>query len=97
MLFAIVSHDKPDALERRLATRPKHLVWLEAAAPQLTYVGPFLDPEGRQRGSLVVVDQPDLQAARAFARQDPFWEADVFASQSVHAFREVYRDGVRIG
>ncbi|WP_426955390.1 YciI family protein [Muricoccus radiodurans] len=97
MLFAIVSHDKPDALERRLAARPKHLVWLEAAAPKLAYVGPFLDEEGKQRGSLVVVDQPDLDAARSFARQDPFWEADVFATQTVHPFREVYRDGVRVG
>jgi uncharacterized protein YciI len=96
MLFAIISHDKPDALERRLAARPKHLVWLEAAAPRLTYVGPLLDTEGKQRGSIVVVDQPGLEAAQAFAKEDPFWEADVFATQTVHAFREVYRDGVRV-
>ena len=96
MLFAILSHDKPDALERRLAARPKHLVWLEAAAPRLRYVGPLLDEAGHQRGSIVVTEQPDLAAARAFAQGDPFWEADVFATQTVHAFREVFRDGARV-
>jgi uncharacterized protein YciI len=96
LLFAIVSHDKPDALERRLAARPKHLVWLEAAAPVLRYVGPLLDEEGKQRGSIVVTEQPDLETARVFAKADPFWEADVFATQTVHAFREVFRDGARV-
>ncbi|MBB5692067.1 YciI family protein [Muricoccus pecuniae] len=96
MLFAIVSYDKPDALERRLAARPKHLVWLEAAGPRLRYVGPLLDEEGKQRGSIVVTEQPDLETARDFARADPFWEADVFATQTVHAFREVFRDGARV-
>jgi len=96
VLFAIVSHDKPDALERRLAARPGHLVWLEAAGPALRYVGPLLDEEGLQRGSIVVTEQPDLAAARAFAASDPFWAADVFATQTVHLFREIFRDGARV-
>jgi len=96
VLFAIISYDKPDALERRLAARPKHLVWLEAAGPVLRYVGPLLDEDGKQRGSIVVTEQPDLDAARAFAAADPFQEADVFQTQTVHAFREVFRDGARV-
>jgi uncharacterized protein YciI len=95
VLFAIVSYDKPDALERRLAARPTHLVWLEAAAPLLRYVGPLLDEEDKQRGSIVVTEQPDLETARAFAMADPFWQADVFATQTVHAFREIFLDGAR--
>ena len=96
MLFAILSHDKPDALERRLAARPKHLVWLDAATPHLRYVGPLLDEGGKQRGSIVVTEQPSLEAARAFAAADPFWEADVFATQTIHEFREIIRDGARV-
>lgn len=55
MAFALIAHDYPDALERRLACRDQHLQRLKALAGEgrLCGGGVLLDEQGRMIGSNV--------------------------------------------
>ena len=97
MLFVILNEDKPGSFELRMSARPKHLVWLEEKVADLVMVGPMLDEEGKPKGSVLIVDKPDLEAARAFAAADPYVEAGLFARSTVSPFRSVYKDGAKVG
>lgn len=93
MLFAVIRHDKPNSLSLRLSERPKHLEYLKADLDKIMYGGALLDNEGRQIGSVLIIDVADKAAADAFAVADPFVDAGLFASTSVQQFRQVFKDG----
>ncbi len=94
MLFAITCLDKPDSLALRMATRPDHVAYL--AAGQVAYGGPLLDAAGQPCGSLLVVEAADQAAAAMFAAGDPYAQAGLFASTTIHGFRPVFKDGAAI-
>jgi uncharacterized protein len=96
MLYAVIRHDHPNSLALRLAARPKHLDYLKSVLDKIMYGGALLDQEGRQIGSMLIIDVADKAAADAFADADPFVEANLFASSSVEPFRPVFRDGTWI-
>ena len=64
-----------------------HWSYLDAFADRMTARGPTLSPD-RQiwTGSLHVVDLPDLQAAEAFAANDPYHRAGLFAEHLIRRF-----------
>jgi uncharacterized protein len=97
MLYAIISQDRPDSLDRRLQARPAHLARLEAlkndarlvlAGPHPAIDSPDPGPAGFT-GSLVVAEFDSLEAARAWADADPYVAADVYARVEVKPFRKV--------
>lgn len=96
MLYAIVSEDVEDSLERRQRARPPHLQRLEAlkAEGRLVLAGPFpaVDnddpgPAGFQ-GSLIVAEFDDLESAQAWADADPYVEAGVYREVTVRPFKK---------
>lgn len=97
MLYAIIGEDAPNSMEKRLAARPEHLARLDALQQdgRLVLAGPFpaIDspdpgPAGFT-GSLIVAEFESLAAARAWAEDDPYRAAGVFAQVSVKPFRKV--------
>jgi uncharacterized protein len=96
MLFAVTRHDHPNSLALRLSARPKHLEYLKTVLHQIRYGGALLDAEGKQIGSMLIIEAADQAAADAFADADPFVEANLFASSSVEPFRPVFLDGAWI-
>lgn len=97
MLYAIISRDHVDSLEKRLATRPAHLARLEQlrdagrlvlAGPHPAIDSPDPGPAGFS-GSLVVAEFESLEAARAWADTDPYLEAGVYAEVLVKPFKKV--------
>jgi uncharacterized protein YciI len=96
MLFSIVRIDKPNSVELRQSTRPKHLVYLDRVMSCITTGGALLDDDGQQIGSILIIDVADRAAAEEFAATDPFVPAGLFASTHIAPFRQVFRDGVRI-
>ena len=50
---------------------------------KLAFAGPFLDPEGKPNGSLVVVDAPDMAGAQALSAADPYAKAGLFESVEI--------------
>lgn len=78
MLFAVICDDKPGALELRVANRSAHLDYI-AATGVVAQAGPFLDDAGAMCGSLVILDVADRAAAEAWAAEDPYSRAGLFA------------------
>ncbi|MGM0912948.1 MAG: YciI family protein [Pseudomonadota bacterium] len=97
MLYAIISEDVNNSLERRLAARPDHLARLEALRDdgRLVMAGPHPaidseDPgEAGFSGSLVVAEFDSLKAAQAWADADPYMIAGVYARVTVKPFKKV--------
>ena len=87
MHFALVAHDRPDAVARRLELRPDHLKYLDELGDALVLAGPFLDDKGDMVGSIVVIEADDLDAARAIFARDPYAAGGLFASVTVKAWR----------
>jgi uncharacterized protein YciI len=85
MLFAFICTDRPGKLQTRIDTRPDHLAFLETlnAEKKLAFAGPFLDEDGKPFGSLVVVEAPDLSAAKALSAADPYAKAGLFETVEV--------------
>ncbi|RWK55455.1 YciI-like protein [Mesorhizobium sp.] len=85
MLFALICKDKPGSLQVRLDTRPEHVAFLEGlnGENKLAFAGPFLDDDGKPNGSLVVVEERNLEAAEALSAADPFARAGLFESVEI--------------
>jgi len=97
MLYAIVGDDAPDSLEKRMAARPAHLARLDALQRdgRLALAGPFpaIDspdpgPAGFS-GSLIVAEFESLEAARTWAKADPYLATGVFERVTVKPFKKV--------
>jgi uncharacterized protein YciI len=97
MLYAIISRDHDNSLEKRLAARPAHLARLEAlrdagrlilAGPHPAIDSPDPGPAGFS-GSLIVAEFESLVAARTWADADPYLEAGVYAEVLVKPFKKV--------
>jgi uncharacterized protein YciI len=93
MLFALIRHDKPNSLGLRLSERPRHLEYLEVVLEKIMYGGALLDDEGKQVGSILLIEETDKAAAEAFAAADPYVDANLFASTSIRQFRPVFKEG----
>ncbi len=97
MYYAIISEDKPNSLERRLAARPEHLERLKdlTAEGRLLVAGPHPaidseDPgEAGFTGSLVIAEFASLGEAQAWADADPYIAADVYANVNVKPYKKV--------
>lgn len=98
MLYAIIGHDTPDSLEKRIAARPAHLARLQALQDEgrLLLAGPFPAVDATDpgvagfTGSLIVAEFASLQAAQKWAATDPYSTAGVFGQISVQPFRKVF-------
>jgi uncharacterized protein YciI len=97
MWYAVISEDVADSLQERLLTRPAHVARLKQLQSEgrLLLVGPHpaIDAEDPGpagfSGSLVIVEFPSLADARAWADDDPYVHAGVYASVTVKPFRKV--------
>ncbi len=98
MLYAIIARDVANSLEKRLAARPAHLERLNALKTQgrLILAGPHPaidtnDPgEAGFTGSLIVAEFTSLEDAEAWAADDPYQHAGVYASVTVKPFKKVF-------
>ena len=88
MRVALICLDKPGALQVRLDNRPAHVEHLTSSGV-VELAGPFLDPQGQMTGSLIVLEVPDLDAARAWAEADPYAKAGLFESVSIREWKKV--------
>jgi len=97
MLYTIVGQDVPDSLNKRLETRADHLARLQLLQSEgrLLLAGPFPAIDGNDpgpagfTGSLIVAEFDTLYCAQAWADNDPYLAAGVYASVSVKPFKKV--------
>jgi uncharacterized protein len=88
MLIALICQDKPNGLPIRQANRAAHLAYLHASAPRVVLAGPLLT-DGQMAGSMIVLDLPDMAAARDWAAADPYAIAGLFAQVDMHEWKRV--------
>ncbi|MEM8578340.1 MAG: YciI family protein [Pseudomonadota bacterium] len=89
MLIALHALDKDGAADLRQANRSDHLAYLEASAAQVVMAGPLQNEMGGMIGSLIVLDLPDMDAARAWAEADPYAKAGLFKDVQLHPWKKV--------
>lgn len=97
MLYAIFGNDVPASAETRRKVRSEHLARLQTlqdagrlvlAGPHPAIDSPEPGPAG-VTGSLVIAEFPSLEAAQAWAEEDPYTREGVFASVRVLPFLQV--------
>jgi len=97
MLYAIISEDVSDSLDKRLSVRAAHIERLNQLKDQgrLILAGPHpaIDNEDPGpagfTGSLIVAEFESLQAAQQWADADPYIEAGVYQRVVVKPFKKV--------
>lgn len=97
MLYAIISQDVENSLEKRLSVRPAHVERLQELKEQgrLILAGPHPAIDNNDpgpagfTGSLIVAEFESLQAAQAWADNDPYIKAGVYDSVIVKPFKKV--------
>lgn len=98
MLYAIISEDVADSLDKRLAVRPAHIKRLQELqdAGRLILAGPHpsIDSDNPETagftGSLVVAEFDNLAAAQQWADVDPYIDAGVYTKVTVKPFKKVF-------
>lgn len=85
-LFAMLARDKAGDGSHRQAVRPAHLAHLDSLGDALVLAGPFQTEEAKSKGSLVVIEAPDLATARALFDKDPYVREGVFDSVEISRF-----------
>jgi uncharacterized protein YciI len=89
-LFSVTNLDKDGALSIRLDNRAAHVDYLKALGDALHLAGPLLSDDGETMiGSQLIVEFTDLAAAHAWASEDPYAKAGLFASSTVRPFKKV--------
>jgi len=97
MLYAIISTDRQDSGPLRARARPDHLARLHAlrdagrlvlAGPHPAVDSPDPGPAGFS-GSLVIAEFESLDAAQAWADEDPYVSAGVYREIVVKPFKQV--------
>lgn len=97
MWYAIISEDVENSIELRKSARPAHLERVNALVNEgrLLIAGPHpavdgIDPGSAGfTGSLIVADFWSLAEAEAWAEEDPYTRAGVYAKVTVKPFKKV--------
>ena len=88
MRFALMTKDKPGALQVRMDNREAHLAYI-AETGVVEMAGPVLDDDGQMCGSLIVLEVDDLAAAQDWASNDPYAKAGLFSDVTLRAWKKV--------
>ena len=98
MLYVIYAEDIADSLEKRLSVRPAHLARLQLLHDEgrLLTAGPMPAVDSNEpgaagfSGSTVIAEFESLEAAQAWANDDPHIAAGVYRQVSVKPYKKVF-------
>ena len=97
MLYAILSEDVDNSLDKRQSVRPEHLARLQALKDEgrLIIAGPHPAIDSHDpgpagfTGSLVIAEFDSQEMAKSWADADPFVTAGVYKNVCVKPFKKV--------
>jgi uncharacterized protein YciI len=84
--FIFTGIDRADGLDARMAARDAHLAYVRGQPEIVVLGGPLLDDAGKMIGSILVLDLPEMAAARDFIANDPYGQAGVFETSDLRAW-----------
>jgi uncharacterized protein YciI len=88
MLFALICTDKPNSTAVRMEARPRHLAYIQSRMSDVKIAGPFVSEDGQtMMGSMLILDLPDIDAARTFAAADPYTQAGLFSNVDIRPWK----------
>lgn len=86
--FLIHAIDKPDGAALRNELRAEHEAYQASVSDLYITRGPLLGDDGEgQVGSLMIIDVPDLAAAKRFWEGEPFNSGGLFETVEFHGWR----------
>jgi len=86
--YVLECEDKPGHTEVRQQNRPTHLEYIGQHKAHVVVAGPLLAAdEATPVGSLFILEYPDRAAAEAFAKDDPYAKAGLFARTAIKPWR----------
>lgn len=88
MRVALITRDKPGALQIRLDNRDAHLAYI-AETGVVEMAGPFLDADGAMCGSMIIMNVENLSDAHAWADNDPYAKAGLFEKVRIEEWKKV--------
>ena len=88
MRVALITRDKPGALQVRLDNRDAHLAYIEKSGV-VEMAGPFLDADGTMCGSMIIMNVEGLDAAQLWAGNDPYAQAGLFEKVRIEEWKKV--------
>jgi len=97
MLYAIISEDVADSLEKRMSVRPDHIARLNQLKDEgrLILAGPHPAIDNKEpgpagfTGSLVVAEFDSLEDAQQWADTDPYIKSGAYKHVQVKPFKKV--------
>lgn len=89
MEFFCYHRDRPGSAALRQELVEAHWSYMDRYAAAMIARGPTLGPGGAATGSVHIVDLPDAAAARAFAFEEPGYQAGVYRDVIVRRWRNV--------
>lgn len=94
MLYMLLATDAENSSQARAEARPAHLARLKELDEQgrLLTAGPTPMPDEPDTvsGSLIIAEFESLDAAEAWASQDPYVDAGVYAELLIRPFKKVF-------
>lgn len=98
MLYMIYAEDNADSLKKRLPVRQAHLARLQLLHDEgrLLTAGPMPAVDSNEPGaagfvgSVVIAQFESLEAAKAWAEDDPYVAAGVYRNISVNPYNKVF-------
>mgnify|MGYP002700332689 CR=1 FL=1 len=88
MLVCLMARDKAGALNVRMENRSAHVDYLKST-DHVHLAGPLIDANGDMCGSMIVLDVPDMAAARNWVANDPYGKAELFESVTLTEWKKV--------
>ena len=89
-LFAIIGHDVANSSAQRLITRTEHIERLKALHQEgrLVIAGPTPIEHGKSdmSGSLIIADFDSIEAAQAWANDEPYLRDGVYSHVDIKPF-----------
>ena len=83
MEFLVYCRDRAGTAALRQQLVQTHWSYMDRYAATMIARGPTLAEDGSPTGSMHILDLPDLEAARAFAFEEPYYSAGVFAEVTI--------------
>lgn len=88
MFFLVFARDKPASTALRMATKRVHMAHLDAPPPDVSVLqsGPWTGLDGKEAGSLLILQAKNESAVRAFVADDPYNKAGLFSQIEIRTW-----------